>query len=174
MPTKVQGVLALRKALRDFEPDLAKETTKQIAIFLKPLVKDARGFMPSNSEVPSGFVQRPRKTAKFPMYDETIAKRGISYKSSPSKANRSGFRALASILNKSAGGSIYETAGRKSGVQNGNFTPRFSGQLVGTKQKMQGRAMFRAYEKDQGKAKAAVIKAIETSAAKFNATKENV
>jgi hypothetical protein len=173
MPTKVQGVLALRKALREFEPDLAKETTKQIAGFLKPLVKDAKGFMPSNSEVPSGFVQRPRKTAKFPMYDATIAKRGISYKSSPSKANRSGFRALASIFNKSAAGAIYETAGRKSGIR-GNFTPRFSGQLVGDKQKMQGRAMFRAYEKDEGKAKAAVIKAIQASAVKFNATKENV
>ena len=173
MPTKVQGVLALRKALRQFEPDLAKETTKQIAGFLKPLVKDARGFMPSNSEVPSGFVQRPRKTAKFPMYDAAIAKRGISYKSSPSKPNRSGFRALASIFNKSAGGAIYETAGRKSGIQ-GNFTPRFSGQLVGDKHKMTGRAMYRAYEKDQGKAKTAVIKAIENSAAKFNATKEKV
>jgi len=173
MPTKVQGVLALRKALRQFEPDLAKETTKQIAGFLKPLVKDARGFMPSNSEVPSGFVQRPRKTARFPMYDAVIAKRGISYKSSPSKPNRSGFRSLASIFNKSAGGAIYETAGRKSGIQ-GNFTPRFSGQLVGDKQKMTGRAMYRAYEKDQGKAKAAVIKAIENSAAKFNATKEKV
>ena len=173
MPTKVQGVLALRKALRQFEPDLAKETTKQIAGFLKPLVKDARGFMPSNSEVPSGFVQRPRKTARFPMYDAAIAKRGISYKSSPSKANRSGFRSLASIFNKSAGGAIYETAGRKSGIQ-GNFTPRLSGQLVGDKQKMTGRAMYRAYEKDQGKAKAAVIKAIENSAAKFNATKEKV
>jgi hypothetical protein len=107
------------------------------------------------------------------MYDAAIAKRGISYKSSPSKTNRSGFRALASIFNKSAGGAIYETAGRKSGIQ-GNFTPRFSGQLVGDKQKMTGRAMYRAYEKDQGKAKAAVIKAIENSAAKFNATKEKV
>lgn len=173
MPTKVQGVIALRKALRDFEPDLAKATTKEIAGFLRPLVKDARGFMPSNAEVPSGFLQRPRKTARFPMYDAAVAKRGITFKSSPSKANRSGFRALASIFNKTAAGAIYETAGRKSGIQ-GNFTPRFSGQLVGDKQKMTGRAMYRAYEKDQGKAKAAVIKAIESSAAKFNATKENV
>jgi hypothetical protein len=34
--------------------------------------------------------------------------------------------------------------------------------------------MFKAYDKDQGKAKAAVIKAIESTAVKFNATKENV
>ena len=173
MPTKVQGVRALRKALRQFEPDLAKGLTKEIAGFLKPLVKNARGFMPDNSQVPSGFLQRPRKTAKFPMYDAAIAKRGITYRTTPSKPNRSGFSALASIFNKTAAGAIYETAGRKSGIT-GNFTPRFSGDLVGPKQKMRGRALFKAYDKDQGKAKAAVIKAIESTAVKFNATKENV
>jgi hypothetical protein len=107
------------------------------------------------------------------MYDAAIAKRGITYRTTPSKPNRSGFSALASIFNKTAAGAIYETAGRKSGIT-GNFTPRFSGDLVGPKQKMKGRAMFKAYDKDQGKAKAAVIKAIESTAVKFNATKENV
>jgi hypothetical protein len=34
---------------------------------------------------------------------------------------------------------------------------------------MTGRAIFRAFEEDQGKATAGVIKAIERSAAKFNA-----
>jgi hypothetical protein len=33
---------------------------------------------------------------------------------------------------------------------------------------MTGRAMYRAYEQDQGKAKAAVIKAIFNSASKLN------
>jgi hypothetical protein len=34
---------------------------------------------------------------------------------------------------------------------------------------MSGRALFKAYDQDQGKAKAGVIKALETAAAKFNA-----
>jgi hypothetical protein len=34
---------------------------------------------------------------------------------------------------------------------------------------MAGRAMYKAYEQDQGKAKAGVIKALEKAAAKFNA-----
>lgn len=173
MPTKVQGVRALRKAMREFEPNLSKSLTKEIGSFLLPVVKNARGFMPDNNQIPSGFLQRPRKTAKFPMYDAAIAKRGITFKTTPSKPNRSGFSALASIFNKTAAGAIYETAGRKSG-NTGNFTPRFSGDLVGPKQKMRGRAMFKAYDKDQGKAKAAVIKAIEASAVKFNATKDKV
>ena len=41
MPTEVRGAIALRKALRQFEPDLAKETTKEISSFLKPVVTKA-------------------------------------------------------------------------------------------------------------------------------------
>jgi len=170
MPVKLQGAVALRKALRNFEPDLAKETTKEIANFLKPVTRNARGFLPSNNDVPSGWLKREGAKGRWAtrFYDKTVASRGISYKSSPSKANRSGFRALASIFNKSSAGAIYETAGRKSGVV-GNFTPKLGGKLTGEGQKMTGRAIFRAFEEDRGKATAGVIKAIETSAAKFNA-----
>jgi hypothetical protein len=172
MPVELQGAVALRKALRNFEPDLAKETTKEIGNFLKPVTRNARGFLPSNNDVPSGWLKREGAKGRWAnrFYDQTVAKRGISYKSSPSKANRSGFRALASIFNKSAAGAIYETAGRKSGVT-GNFTPKLGGKLTGEKQKMTGRAIFRAFEEDRGKATAGVLKAIETSAAKFNARK---
>jgi hypothetical protein len=170
MPTKIQGVIAYRKALRKFEPELAKETTKEITAFLKPVVRNAKGFIPSNAESPSGWLRRPNAKGRWAnrYFDSAQVKSGITYKTSPSKANRSGFRALASIFNKSAAGAIYETAGRKSG-NTGNFSPKLGGRLVGDKQKMTGRAIFRAFEEDQGKATAGVIKAIEASAAKFNA-----
>lgn len=170
MPVKLQGAVALRKALRKFEPDLAKETTKEIGNFLKPITKSARGYLPSNEDAPSGWLKRNDAQGRWAnrYYDNTIASRSISFKSSPSKPNRRGFRALASIFNKSAAGAIYETAGRKSGVT-GNFTARLGGKLEGKGQKMTGRAIFRAFEEDRGKATAGVLKAIETSAAKFNA-----
>ena len=170
MPTRIQGVIAMRKAMKEFEPELAKQTTKEITAFLKPVVRDARGYLPSNTEAPSGWLRRPNAKGRWAnrFYDATIARRSIGYKSTPSKPNRSGFRALASIFNKSAAGAIYETAGRKSGIT-GNFTPRLGGQLKGDKQKMTGRAIFRAFEEDQGKATAGVIKAIEHSAARLNA-----
>jgi hypothetical protein len=41
------------------------------------------------------------------------------------------------------------------------------GALAGTG-KLAGRAMFKAYKEDEGKAKAGVIKALEKAAAKFN------
>jgi hypothetical protein len=169
MPTEVKGAINLRKALRKFTPDLAKETQKEIASFLKPVIKNARGFIPSNSEIPSGWLVGNQKGKwERVAFDSAVAKRGIGYKTTPSRVNRSGFRALVSILNKSAAGAIYETAGRKSGIT-GRFTPRLDGQLVGNGQKMTGRAMFKAYAQDQGKAKGAVLKAIFASAAKFNA-----
>lgn len=171
MPTSLKGALNLRKALKNFEPDLAKQTTKEIGAFLKPVVKAARGYMPADSPL-SNWAPRPNSQATFPTYDGAIAKRGITYKTTPSKANRRGFKSLAAIINKSAAGAIYETAGRKT--PGGNFSPRLGGELVGSKQKMQGRAMFRAYSEDQGQAKAHVIKAIEAAAAEFNARKANV
>ena len=169
MPTKVQGVVNLRKALKQFTPDLAKETTKEIGNFLKPVVKNARGFIPSNNEIPSGWLlgNQKGKWARA-AFDSGIAKRGIGYKTTPSKVNPYGFKALVSILNKTPAGSIYEIAGIRSGVK-GKFTPRLGGELTGKGSKMTGRAMYRAWAQDQGKAKGAVLQAIFKSAAKFNA-----
>jgi hypothetical protein len=166
MPTELKGASALRKALKQFSPDLDKETRDEMVGFLKPIVKKARGFLPSNADAPSGFVKHEVKTAKFPMYDAAEARRGIGYKLTPTKPNREGWSSTVSLHNKTAAGAIVETAGRKSGIS-GNFTPRFQGSLAG-RAKMQGRAMFKAYDQDQGKAKAAVIKALEKAAAKFN------
>ena len=167
MPTELKGASQLRKALKQFSPDLDKETRDEMVGFLKPLVKKARGFLPSNADAPSGFVKHEVKTAKFPMYDAAEARRGIGYKLTPTKPNRQGWVQTVSIHNKTAAGAIVETAGRKSGVS-GRFSPRFSGSFAGSG-KMQGRAMFKAYSEDQGKAKAAIIKALEIAAAKFNA-----
>ncbi len=175
MPVKLQGATALVKALRIVEPTLAKETTKEIASFLKPVVKDARGFLPSNEAAPSGWVKRSNAQGRWAnrLYDQADARRGITYKATPSKPNRRGFVALASIFNKSAAGAIYETAGRKSGVT-GNFTPRLGGQIKGQGQKMSGRAIFRAFEEDKGKAQDGVVKAIQKAVTKFDSLKDKV
>ena len=175
MPVKLQGATALRKALAAVEPTLAKETSKEIASFLKPVVKNARGFLPSNEEAPSGWLKRPNAQGRWAnrYYDYQEARKGITFKSSPSKPNRNGFASLASIFNKGAAGAIYETAGRKSGIT-GNFTPRLGGQLVGKGQKMTGRAIFRAFEDDRGKAQDGVVKAIFKARDKFNSMKDKV
>jgi len=114
MPTEISGAIEARKALRKFTPDLSKELQKEMATLLKPIVTKARGFIPAT--VLSGWSKvEASDTAKyrqFPRYDAAAARRGIGYRTAPSKVNRNGFRALARIANVSAAGTIYETAGR--------------------------------------------------------------
>jgi hypothetical protein len=119
MPVELKGADNLRKALRQFEPDLAKATTKQMAAALKPITNKARGFLPSNGSMLSGWTSEASSTETtkyrhFPKYDQAEAIRGVKYSTSPSRPNKRGFVSLARIINASAGGAIYETAGRKN------------------------------------------------------------
>lgn len=170
MPASVKGGVKLRKALRAFAPDLAKETQKEIAGALKPITKTAKGYFPDDGQVLSGWLAREGSQARFPSYNARIVKAGVGYKTSPSKPNRRGFRSLARVFNKSAAGAIYETMGRKTPssrfVQ--NQSSKYGSSMKGDG-KMQGRALFRAYEENNGKARDAVLKAIKSAADKLNA-----
>jgi hypothetical protein len=161
MPVQVKGGIELRKALKKFTPDLAKETQKEMASLLKPITTKARGFIPSSAPL-SGWGKASPDARWY--WNGRAAKKGVGYKTTPSKTNRSGFRSLARIQNASMSGAIYETAGRKN--PGGNFSPRLPGTITG-KGKMAGRAIFRAWSEDNGKTNAAVMKAIENSRDKF-------
>jgi hypothetical protein len=170
MPASVKGAVALRKSLRAFAPDLAKETQKEVAGALKPITKTAKGYFPDDGQVLSGWLAREGSQARFPSYNARIVKAGVGYKTSPSKPNRRGFRSLARVFNKSAAGAIYETMGRKTPssrfVQ--NQSSKYGSSMKGDG-KMEGRALFRAYEENNGKARDAVLKAIKSAADKLNA-----
>jgi hypothetical protein len=133
MPTSVSGATELRLALKKFTPELSKLTQQEMANALKPIVKKARGYLPANSQMLSGWTSATSSAdtinyREFPKYDQTEAKRGVKYSTTPSKPNKRGFVALARVMNKSAGGAIYETAGRKNPqgqptFQRTKFTP---------------------------------------------------
>jgi len=199
MATTLKGAKELRYALRNFEPDLAKELQDEIVFFLKPIVTKARGFIRSDF-TPSHW-RGDTKTGKWPIYNATLMRRGIGYKTTPSKPNRRGFSYAASIANKTASGAIFETAGRKNpgGLQkapkgtprtNKNFShsnnPLAGSQFISALDNasplkqgntrsgsgrrgryMVGRLIFRAWAEDQGKANAAVIKALQNAADNF-------
>lgn len=170
MPASVKGGIALRKSLRQFTPDLAKALPKEVGAALKPITKAAKGYLPDDGQVLSGWLPRQMSEGRFPTYNARIVKAGVGYKTTPSKPNRSGFRSLARVFNKSAAGAIYDTMGRKTPqsrfVQNQNN--KYASQMKGD-QKMQGRALFRAYDENNGKAREAVLAAIENAAKKLNA-----
>jgi hypothetical protein len=191
MPTEIKGVIALRKALNAYAPDLAKELTKEITNSLKVIQKDARGFVPSKA--PGGlcnwdFDASRRITARnsmfrtfsapgervrfFPLYNATEIKRGIVYRTGYGRPNSRGFRSLFRIKNLSAAGAIYETAGRKNPQGLSASGQRFvqQGPIYGRKGNggdMRGRLLFRAWEKDEGKQTVAIFKAIDAASAKF-------
>jgi hypothetical protein len=110
MPVSVKGGIELRKALKKFTPDLAQQTQKEIGALLKPITAKSKGFIPSTAPL-SGW-GKASINGSFPQWDASEAKSGIGYKTTPSKPNRQGWRALASIVNKSRVGMIYEQAGK--------------------------------------------------------------
>jgi hypothetical protein len=193
MPTEVVGAVALKKALNKYAPDLAKELTKELGAVLKPIVNEARSFVPVASPM-SGWSEVSSPRGRFPKYNAMEIRKGIIYKTSPSKPNRAGFVNNIRIQNKSMIGAIYETAGRKNGQGQDWVGPKAGGaskgvsrsnnpyagnqfisnlgQLYGPARKgdhrMMGRLIFRAWANTQGRANASVFKAIENTTTKFN------
>jgi hypothetical protein len=112
MPVELDNAVALRKALREYNPELAKQTQKEIAGHLRKVTSRAKGFVPSDSPL-SGWGNQTG-IWEYRAFNAGLMKRGIGYSTTPSKPNKRGFRSLATIFNKSASGAIYETAGRKN------------------------------------------------------------
>ena len=185
MPTELKGGVQLRKALREFEPDLAKSLQKEMQTALKPIVAKARGFIPDQSPLRNW---KSTSRGKWPVYDVGLMRRGITYKTSPTKPNLQGFSYLASIHNKTASGAIFETAGRTnpygqpwagpkksigqkkfSHSNNPNAGANFVRRLpvLYGSGKLRGRAIYKAWYMDQGKTNGAVMKAVQNAAEQY-------
>jgi len=169
MPATVKGAVNLRKSLREFTPDLAKKMPKEIADALKPITKSAKGYIPDRGQVLSGWLPRQMSEATFPAFEPRVVKSGIGYKTTSSKPNSRGFRSLARVFNRTAAGAIYETMGRKNPdspfVKNQMAK---SGAVMRGERMMKGRALYRAYDENNGKARVAVLEAIQSAAKRLN------
>ena len=205
MPVNITGVQGTLSAMRKFDPDLYKQMNKQIRGAMIPIRDKARGFAPANSSMLSnwsntGSSDDTAKYRPFPKYDQSEVQKGITYNQGANKRNASGFSMTHYVANRSAGGAIYETSGRKnpSGqpvFQRTRFTPTSyketgkgfnkslnpnagrqfisaAGQIYGNSRdyKDQGRMIFRAWSEDQGRAARAVNLAIDVAVKTFNAT----
>ena len=185
MPINVTGVKELQKALRDVDPTLNTTMRKYIKAQMIPVRNDARGYLPSNSEVLSGWTKLagiigPMKYRAFPQYDESVAKKGIVYREGKNQRNRAGFSSIFYVANTTAPGAIYETAGRKNPFgdpKSQSLNPAAGRQFIGGAGgqanmkgagKSKGRAIYRAWAEDNGRIVPAVLKAINYTATKFN------
>lgn len=183
---ELRGNSDLRKALRQFAPDLDKELRAELKAALKPIVSNARGYVESN---PMGNWSDSKSTGpEFPAYSSSAIKSGIGFSTSATKINRNGFSGMAKIFNKTAAGAIYEQAGVRNkdgqewvgpkgpkGHRYSHSTNRDAGKqfisnlpdLVSSK-KGQGRLIYRAWAESLGRAEGAAMKAIEKATKTFN------
>jgi hypothetical protein len=182
---EIRGNADLVKALRAFTPDLEKQMRKELQAALMPVVKKARGFVPSQSPM-SGWVARSFSEARFPVFNYNTITKGIVLENKVSKRDRNGFSSMARIINKSAAGAIYETARRPqnwvgakaSGTSKGvsrSVNPGAGQQFINNlgivtqSAKGQGRFIFRAWAQSQGVAEGAANKAIDSAVREFYA-----
>jgi|NOAtaT_6_FD_contig_101_1421883_length_6984_multi_6_in_0_out_0_3 hypothetical protein len=225
MPVEVKGIVEAQKALKKFAPDLYKEMNKEIRAAMRVVVDDARSKVPNQIDGLSGWQDQGKevvsrtagKVRGFPKYNPDIIRKGLTYSLGRSRRNYSGFVNTYRLLNRSAAGAIYETAGRKNpqgrtpiasvnqqgfeylqgyegtykykdkirkrATRNYNSNNPFAGyqfvtaindeaklESIGRGRKNQGRLLFAAFAKDQGKVTKATFKAIETATTKFNSS----
>ena len=185
MPVVVNGVKQLQKAMRDVEPELNKQMSKDIKTAMLIVRDKARGYLPRQDEVLSGWgkptssietIIDPKKL--FPPYDYAFAKSKVQYSAGQNKRNDRGFKAAFYVYNNSRSGAIFETAGRLGKPRydrslNPNAPAQFNAaaeMLSSMKgQGMQrGRVIYRAWDETKGKVIPAVVGAINSVATDFN------
>ena len=202
MPAEVKGLIEFKKALKDYAPELGVQLDDQMALALGGVVKKAQSYVPNDSPLSNwSYRKRSEKNAeglrKFPLFNSATIVKKIKYSSTPRKTNRRGFKAVYFIINQSAQGAIYETAGRKnpsgqpwvgrkgdprnhdiSHSNNPNAGADFIQAMGELKQGniesstkrgryMKGRLIFRAWAEDGGKANAAALTAIYNANEQF-------
>lgn len=186
MPVEVKGLVETKKAMRQFTPDLLKEMNDEIKKVMTTVRDDARNYVPF--EVLSGWTHT-RGSWGNRAWSTAEVKKGIVYSQGRSEANQNGFRSYYRVINKTAAGAIFETAGRKNpqgqpwagNKKPGNkkyshsinpnagrqFINSLQGQLVGS-DKDRGRLVYRAWAEDNARVIPAGIAAINKARTKFN------
>jgi hypothetical protein len=184
MPVEFAGVNELRKALKDYAPDLDKALKKELTGLAKPIVTKARGYAPALPPLSNW----GREGGRFPSYNGALVKRGIRFSTARSKKNNRGFSSSVRIVNATAAGAIYETAGRKNPFgqpwvgpkgpagskyshsinkyAGRDFNAAMGGEMKG-KGADKGRLIYRAWAEDEGKTQDAMIKAVLRTNALF-------
>ena len=185
MPVVVNGVKQLQKAMREVEPELNKQMSKDIKTAMLIVRDAARGYLPQQNEVLSGWGKGTAsadtiKYRAFPAYDYSLAKSLIKYNAGTNKRNRSGYRAAFYVANISAPGAIFETAGRKNrrgSSDSESLNPNAGIQFIESAEsisqmkgqnKQRGRLIYRAWFEESNKVIPAVVKAINIVATDFN------
>ena len=127
MPVEVEvvGVKDVLKGLTFIDEDLYKRVKAAVNPLMKIVEAKAKGFVPSNNDVLSGWAKPIQSTVDyrpFPKYDEAKVRGGIGFKEGKNRQFGNGYQVESYVYNISAPGRIYETAGRLNPQGRAPFT----------------------------------------------------
>lgn len=117
MPAEVVGVKDVLAGLSFIDEDMRERIRRAIDPLMRNVASKAKGFVPTNSEVLSGWskpISSDVKYKTFPKYDAQTVKDGIGYNSGENQVFKNGFKVSNYVYNVSGAGRIYETSGRKN------------------------------------------------------------
>jgi hypothetical protein len=112
MPVEVVGVKDVLKGLNFIDQDMRRRVVAAVDPLMRGVASKAKGFVPGNSDVLSGWTKAGTGTGKFPKYDSSVVRAGIGYNSGQNKTFSNGFKVYNFVYNASRPGAIYEVAGR--------------------------------------------------------------
>lgn len=202
---ELEGVKQDIKTIRLLAPELKKELDKEIKGVLRPILIEAQSLYPSTDQVrPSGWRKGGFKrfngigpmtldqTRGFIAYDGSRAKMGLRSISPKTKKNQVGFVGAYGIVQRDAGGAIFETAGRGSKASRARTrasrsrNPNASRDFIQTVEKYhgviptargegndKGRALIKAFDNNRSRAFAAVRSAMTSTINKIQTKLDN-
>jgi len=112
MQVEVVGVKDVLQGLNFIDVDMRRRVVAAVDPLMRGVASKAKGFVPANTDVLSGWTKAGTGTGKFPKYDAGIAKAGIGYNPGSNKTFSNGFKVYNFVYNASRPGAIYEVAGR--------------------------------------------------------------
>jgi hypothetical protein len=115
MPVEVVGVNDVIKGLSFIDDDMYERVRNAISPLMRQVEAKAKGYVPSNTEVLSGWskpISPGLSYRPFPKYEAANVRGGIGYKEGKNRKFKNGFQVENYVYNISAAGRIYETAGR--------------------------------------------------------------
>jgi hypothetical protein len=166
------GIKETLDALKDFDKDAVKRFNKVINDELKGAEKDARNLI---SEEPpmSGWSKldaargKTRGGAGWPGWNASDIKSKITKTKSQGKVKGDYTTSAGALLNKSAAGSIFEVAGRKSKAGFGGGSSAQFLRTLGNRFGKASRVVWRVVDKDRARIEANVSKALEDAKAEL-------
>ena len=179
MPVEVVGIKDVLKGLEFIDEDMRQKIRTAIDPLMRGVALKAKGFVPSNTDVLSGWAKASGVPGTFPKYDASVARAGIGYNPGENKTFQNGFK-VSNYVKKSARSKALQEYKSNNPFASQQFVaalepvtkqPKIK-DIRGAGRKTQGRLIYKAWAQDSTKVYDAILKAINATAIQFNKSTE--